>query len=84
MPTGVTVAQDRHIFVNFPCWGTRCRSPSPRSKIVNPLQGRKAASDGLESDAKGRVYATAYEQNGIVHRKPDSIYGTIVHDPCAL
>ena len=21
MPTGVTVGQDRHIFVNFPCWG---------------------------------------------------------------
>ena len=30
--------------------------------------GEKGLSDGLESDDKGRVYATNYEQNGIIRR----------------
>jgi sugar lactone lactonase YvrE len=47
-------------------------------------EGMKPASDGLESDAQGRIYATAYEQNGIVRRKPDGMYETIVHDPRVL
>jgi hypothetical protein len=38
----------------------------------------------LESEAKERVYTAAYEQKGIVRRKPDGIDGTIVHDPRAL
>jgi sugar lactone lactonase YvrE len=47
-------------------------------------EGTKPASDGLESDAQGRVYATAYEHNGIVRRRADGAYETIVHDPRAL
>jgi hypothetical protein len=57
---------------------------SVQSVAIDPLQGRKPASDGLESDAEGHAYTTAYAQNGIVRRKPDDIYGTIVHDPRAL
>jgi sugar lactone lactonase YvrE len=47
-------------------------------------EGMKPASDGLESDAAGRVYATAYEQSGIVRRRPDGEYETIIHDPRAM
>jgi sugar lactone lactonase YvrE len=47
-------------------------------------EGMKPASDGLESDAQGRVYATDYEQNGIVRRGTDGMYETLVHDPRAL
>jgi sugar lactone lactonase YvrE len=47
-------------------------------------EGTKPASDGLESDAQGRVYATAYEHNAIVRRRADGAYETIVHDPGAL
>jgi sugar lactone lactonase YvrE len=47
-------------------------------------EGMKPASDGLESDAQGRVYATAYEHNAIVRRETDSLYETLVYDPCAL
>lgn len=47
-------------------------------------EGMKPASDGLESDAQGRVYATAYEQNGIVRRSKEGKYETLVHDPRAL
>lgn len=44
----------------------------------------KAASDGLESDAEGRIYATAYEHNGIVRRRLDGTYETLLFDPRVL
>lgn len=47
-------------------------------------EGMKPASDGLESDAQGRIYATDYEQNGIVRRRSDGLYETLVHDPRVL
>src|SRR5262249_51210964 len=42
------------------------------------------ASDGLESDAEGRIYVTNYEQNAILRRLPDGSYETLVHDPRLL
>ena len=47
-------------------------------------EGMKPASDGLESDAEGRVYATAYEHNAIVRLKTDGLYETVVSDPRIL
>ena len=46
--------------------------------------GEKGPSDGLESDDRGRVYATNYEQNGILRRPPDGQFETLVHDPRVL
>ncbi len=46
--------------------------------------GEKGASDGLESDANGAVYATDYEHNGIRKRLADGTWQTIVHDPRVL
>ena len=46
--------------------------------------GEKGASDGLESDDKGRIYATNYEQNAVLRRLPDGTFETLVHDPRAL
>lgn len=43
-------------------------------------EGMKPASDGLESDAQGRIYATAYELNSIVRRGTDGRYETLLHD----
>ncbi|PPG51339.1 gluconolaconase [Rathayibacter sp. AY2B3] len=37
-------------------------------------------ADGLETDASGRFYATSYENNAIVRRRPDGTMETIVHD----
>jgi len=42
------------------------------------------ASDGLESDAKNRVYLTNYEHNAIFRRQASGIYETLVHDPRVL
>lgn len=47
-------------------------------------EGMKPASDGLESDAQGRIYATAYELNGIVRRTREGRYETLVHDARVL
>ena len=46
--------------------------------------GEKGASDGLESDDKGRVYAGDYEHNGIRQRQTNGEWRTIVHDPRVL
>ena len=46
--------------------------------------GEKGASDGLESDNKGRIYATNYEQNAVLRRLPDGTFETLVHDPRLL
>ena len=53
------------------------------AKTVKDL-GEKPASDGLESDAEGRVYVTSYEGNAIARRKTDGLYETIVSDTRAL
>jgi sugar lactone lactonase YvrE len=41
--------------------------------------GEKGASDGLESDADGRVYATNYEQGAIIVRQPGGDWQALVH-----
>jgi sugar lactone lactonase YvrE len=46
--------------------------------------GEKGASDGLESDAQGRVYATNYEHGAILRRSPDGDWETVVHGPDLL
>jgi sugar lactone lactonase YvrE len=46
--------------------------------------GDKGASDGLESDAEGAVYATAYEHSAVVKRDADGTWSTLLHAPGAL
>ncbi|MBS7701441.1 MULTISPECIES: L-dopachrome tautomerase-related protein [unclassified Chelatococcus] len=46
--------------------------------------GEKGASDGMETDDKGRVYAGDYERNSIRQRQPDGEWKTIAHDPRIL
>lgn len=46
--------------------------------------GEKGASDGLEADANGAVYAGDYEHNSIRKRGVDGTWQTIAHDPRIL
>jgi len=46
--------------------------------------GDKGASDGLESDAEGRIYVTNYEHNAILRRLQNGQYESLVHDPRVL
>jgi sugar lactone lactonase YvrE len=38
------------------------------------------AADGLETDAAGHIYATNYEHNAVLRRRPDGGWETVVHD----
>jgi sugar lactone lactonase YvrE len=42
--------------------------------------GDKGASDGLESDAQGRVYATNYEHGAILRRTTDGTWEPLLYD----
>jgi len=53
-------------------------------KAVEDLGDRGFASDGLETDDKGRVYLSDYEHNAILRRGTDGRYETLVHDPRML
>lgn len=46
--------------------------------------GEKGASDGLEADANGAVYASDYEHNAIRKRNANGEWDTIAHDPRML
>ena len=46
--------------------------------------GEKGASDGMDADADGAVYAGDYEHNSIRKRLPDGQWQTLVHDPRLL
>lgn len=48
------------------------------------MESLKPASDGLESDAQGRIYCTDYENNAIVRLLPDGDFETVAHDPRML
>jgi sugar lactone lactonase YvrE len=54
------------------------------AKTVEDLGDRGFASDGLESDAEGRLYLSDYEHDGILRRQADGSYETLVHDPRVL
>ncbi|MEU8814780.1 L-dopachrome tautomerase-related protein [Actinoplanes sp. NPDC048796] len=46
--------------------------------------GDKGASDGLESDTAGALYATAYEHSAVLKRDADGTWSTVLHAPGAL
>jgi sugar lactone lactonase YvrE len=54
------------------------------AETVRDHGDKGGASDGLESDAQGRVYLTDYEHNAIHRMTPDGIVETIAHDPRIL
>ncbi len=53
-------------------------------RAVEDLGDRGFASDGLESDDKGRIYLSDYEHNAILRRGLGGAYETLVHDPHVL
>jgi sugar lactone lactonase YvrE len=74
----------RHLY-SVPTALLRDKSASEQalSAAVRDL-GEKGASDGLESDASGAVYAGDYEHNSIRKLLPDGTWQTIAHDPRIL
>jgi sugar lactone lactonase YvrE len=46
--------------------------------------GDKGASDGLETDTAGNLYATAYEHSAVLRRAPTGEWTTVLHGPKLL
>jgi sugar lactone lactonase YvrE len=46
--------------------------------------GDKCASDGLETDTEGNLYATAYEHSAVLRRSPTGRWATVLHAPKLL
>jgi sugar lactone lactonase YvrE len=63
------------------------RDPAtPEAQIEAAVKdlGEKGASDGLEADDRGYIYAGDYERNSIRQRSTDGEWVTVAHDPRIL
>jgi sugar lactone lactonase YvrE len=75
----------RHLYsVSVDALADQSKSDSEVARTVKDLDEKGGASDGLESDAEGRVYLSDYEHNAIRRRNVDGEIETIVHDPQLL
>jgi sugar lactone lactonase YvrE len=54
------------------------------AKTVLDEGDKGGGADGLASDADGHIYATNYEHNAVLRRRPDGEWETLVHDPRLL
>jgi len=92
---GIAIEQDGSRLYYCPLVSRRLYSVSvdalvdprlPDSQVAATVldHGEKGASDGLESDDRGRIYATNYEQNTVLRRSPNGRFETLVHDPRVL
>lgn len=55
-------------------------------RVAETIQdhGDKGASDGLETDTAGNLYATAYEHSAVLRRTAAGEWSTVVHGPKLL
>jgi sugar lactone lactonase YvrE len=75
----------RHLYsVSVDALADPNKSDNDVAATVKDLGEKGGASDGLESDAQGRVYLGDYEHNSIHRRSPDGAIETLVHDPRVL
>jgi sugar lactone lactonase YvrE len=75
----------RHLYsVSVDALADRAKSDAEVAATVKDLGEKGGASDGLESDAQGRVYLSDYEHNAIHRRDVTGNIETLAHDPRAL
>jgi len=75
----------RHLYsVSVDALADRSKSDAEVAATVKDLGEKGGASDGLESDAEGRIYLSDYEHNAIHRRSVSGEIETLVHDPRAL
>ncbi|HEY1271965.1 MAG TPA: L-dopachrome tautomerase-related protein [Terriglobales bacterium] len=75
----------RHLYsVSTDALADRSRSDEEVAATVRDLGEKGGASDGLESDAQGRLYLSDYEHNAVRRRSLDGEIETLAHDPRML
>lgn len=88
-PDGATLyycpLTSRHLYsVSVDALADRNKPDAGVAATVKDLGEKGGASDGLESDAEGRVYLSDYEHNAIRRRGVGGDIETLVYDPRAL
>jgi sugar lactone lactonase YvrE len=74
-----------HLYsVSIDALADRTRSDTDVAATVKDFGEKGGASDGLESDAQGRVYMSDYEHNAIRRWLPGTEIETLVHDTRVL
>lgn len=65
---------------------TLCDESASNETVAATIEdhGEKCASDGLETDAEGRVDATVYEPGAVLRRDLQGQWETVVHQPGRL
>ncbi len=75
----------RHLYsVSVDALADRAKSDAEVAATVKDLGEKGGASDGLESDAQGRVYLSDYEHDAIRRRNAAGEIETLAHDPRVL
>ncbi len=75
----------RHLYsVSVDALADRTKSDADVAATVKDLGEKGGASDGLESDAQGRVYLSDYEHNAIRRWSASGQIETLAHDPRIL
>jgi sugar lactone lactonase YvrE len=78
-------AISRHLYsVSLNVLADPSKSDAEIAATVKDLGEKGGGSDGLESDAEGRVYLSNYEHHAIHRRLPNGQIETIVYDPRVL
>jgi sugar lactone lactonase YvrE len=76
---------NRHLYsVSVDALADDTKSDAEVAATVKDLGEKGGASDGLESDAEGRVYLSDYEHDAIHRRDTTGEIETLVHDPRVL
>lgn len=88
-PDGKTLyycpAISRHLYsLNLDVLADPAKSDADVAATVKDLGEKGGGSDGLESDAEGRVYLSNYEHHAIHRRLPTGEIETLVYDPRVL
>ncbi|MBZ5572925.1 MAG: SMP-30/gluconolactonase/LRE family protein [Acidobacteriia bacterium] len=75
----------RHFYsVSVDALADQNKTDAEVATTVKDLGEKGGASDGLESDAEGRVYLSDYEHNAVRRWSPEKGFETLVDDPRAL
>ena len=76
-----TPLASRHLYrVSTDALADDTKTDSEVAATVEDLGTRPSGSDGLESDAKGNLYLTMYEQKAVYLRTPDGAYHPLTRD----
>jgi sugar lactone lactonase YvrE len=80
-----SVLTGRHLFrLRADVLADPARTEADVAATIENLGEKGGASDGLESDAEGRVYLTDVEHNAIRRWNPDGTIETLAYDPRLL